>query len=69
MPKKIIENKFILLAARVLDHKIGFEDNDKPDIPPLPISLALLSLTIRLVILLVNFITCAFVIANILHHW
>jgi hypothetical protein len=69
MFKKIIRNKFILFLARTIDYRIGLGDNEKPDLPLLTVELALLSLAVKLMIILINFVTCAFVIANIIHHW
>jgi len=42
---------------------------NKPDVPVLPVNYALASFFLRFIIVLVNFITCAFIIANIIHHW
>ena len=67
--KKIIENRFFLILARTIDHRIGKTDEDHPAIPILTLEEALVSFFIRFIILFVNFATCAFVIANILHHW
>lgn len=69
MLKKLVSHKFVLFLARTMDYRIGTNDDDKPEVPILPVEMALLSLAIRFVIVLVNFITCGFVIANILHHW
>lgn len=69
MFNKLVGHKLVLLTARVLDHKIGINDSDKPDLPVLPANLALLSLIIRLIVILVNFVTCGFVITSIIHHW
>lgn len=64
-----MNNTLFLLLARTIDHRVGITDESKPDIPVLPIRYALLSFFIRLIIVAVNFATCAFVIANIIHHW
>lgn len=69
MFKKLASHKFVLFLARTMDYRIGREDNDKPEVPILPVEMALLSLGIRFLIVLVNFVTCGFVIANIIHHW
>lgn len=65
----MITNKFFLILARTIDHRVGNTDEDKPDVPILPINYALASFLLRFIIVLVNFITCAFIIANIIHHW
>lgn len=62
-------NKLFLTLARTIDHRVGHTDDSKPDIPILPVKYALISFFIKFIIVLVNFITCAFVIANIIHHW
>ena len=65
----MINNKFFLILARTIDHRVGYTDECKPDVPVLPVKYALISFLIRFVIVLVNFVTCAFIIANIIHHW
>jgi hypothetical protein len=67
--KHIVTNKFFLLLARTIDHRVGYDDVEKPDVPVLPIKYALISFFIRFLIVFVNFVTCAFIIANIVHHW
>lgn len=62
-------NRFLLILARTLDHRIGKTDEEKPELPILTVGEALISLIIRLFIVLVNFVTCGFVIANIIRHW
>lgn len=69
MFKKFIRSRFVLVLARTIDYRIGLKDGEKPDLPILTTGEALLSLFIRFLVLLVNFITCGFVIANIIHHW
>lgn len=61
--------RFILVLARTIDYRIGKSDSDVPDIPILSLQEALVSFFIKFLIVLVNFITCAFVIANVIHHW
>jgi hypothetical protein len=61
--------RFFLVLARTIDHRVGKDDSDKPDIPILTMKEALISFFIKFIIVLVNFITCGFVIANIIHHW
>jgi len=61
--------RFFLVLARTIDHRVGKTDADKPDIPVLTMQEALISFFIKFLIVLVNFITCGFVIASIIHHW
>jgi hypothetical protein len=61
--------RFFLVLARTIDHRVGKTDSDAPDIPVLTMQEALVSFFIKFFIVLVNFITCAFVIASIIHHW
>jgi hypothetical protein len=53
-----------LIWSRTVDHRIGKTDDDKPDIPILKNKDANISLLIRTVIIIVNLITCFFIIAN-----
>jgi hypothetical protein len=64
-----MRNRFLLVLARAIDHRVGYSDKDKPDLPVLTLEEALFSFFLRFVIVLINFITCAFVIANVIHHW
>jgi hypothetical protein len=66
---KKIDNRLLLVLARVLDHRIGVTDDDAPEMPILTVKEALVSMFVRFLIVLVNFLTCAAVIANIIHHW
>lgn len=61
--------RFLLIIARAIDYRIGISDDDKPDVPVLRVYEAWAAFCIKLLIILVNFTTCAFVIANIIHHW
>lgn len=65
----IVNNKFFLILARTIDHRVGKTDECQPNIPVLPVKYALISFFIRFMIIIVNFITCGFIIANIIHHW
>jgi hypothetical protein len=67
--KKELKNRWVLILARVIDHRIGRTDEEKPEIPTLTVEEALVSFALRLLIVLVNFLTCAAVVANIVHHW
>ena len=58
-----------LIWSRTVDHRIGKTDDDKPDIPILKNKDANISLLIRTVIIIVNIITCFFIIANVIRHW
>jgi hypothetical protein len=62
-------NRFILILARTIDYRIGYTNDDKPDLPVLNIREALFSFFLKIIIVLINFITCAFVIANVIRHW
>ena len=62
-------SRFFLILARTIDHRIGKTDSDKPDLPILTVEEALVSFFIKFIIVLVNFVTCGFVIANIIRHW
>lgn len=62
-------HKVWLIWSRTIDHRVGFSDEDKPTIPNLKVRDANISLIIRTLIVLVNFITCGFIIANCIRHW
>ena len=61
--------RFFLVLARTIDHRVGKTDTDLPDIPILTMQEALISFAIKFFIVLVNFVTCAFVISSIIRHW
>lgn len=65
----VLLNRKLLILARAIDHRVGKDDYDKPDIPILTQTEAWTAFIIKLVIILVNFITCGFIIANTIHHW
>jgi hypothetical protein len=65
----MLKNKFFLTLARTIDHRVGLTDEEHPIVPVLPVKYALMSFFIKFTIFLVNFITCGFVIVNIIHHW
>lgn len=65
----MITNKFFLILARTIDHRVGNTDDEHPIVPVLPVKYALISFFIRFIIVMVNFITCGFIIANIIYHW
>jgi len=67
--KKVVTSKFFLVLARTIDHRVGLDDNERPDIPILPLNYALFSFFLRFLIVMINFITCTFVIFSIIHHW
>ena len=69
MEVKIMVYRFFLVLARTIDHRVGKTDSDKPDIPVLTMQEALISFFIKFFIVLVNLITCSFVIANIIRNW
>jgi hypothetical protein len=66
--QKILHRQLLILA-RAIDHRVGRDDDDAPDIPILKQSEAWTAFVIKLSIILVNFITCGFIIANIIYHW
>ena len=61
--------KIWLIWARTIDQRVGLTDEEKPDVPNLKVRDANISLIIRTLIVIVNFITCGFIIANAIHHW
>jgi hypothetical protein len=61
--------KLWLIWARTLDHRVGRTDDDEPDIPILSLQDAKFSLILRTIIVLLNMITCLFIIANIIKNW
>jgi len=61
--------KIWLIWARTIDHRVGMTDECKPEIPTLRVRDANISLIIRTLIVLINFITCGFIIANVIRHW
>ena len=61
--------KLWLIWARTLDHRVGRTDDDQPDIPILSLQDAQFSLILRTIIVLLNMITCLFIIANIIKNW
>lgn len=66
---KTIKNRFLLILARIIDHRIGLSDEEKPDLPLLTVEEAIFAFFLRLIMILVQFITCGFVIANVIRHW
>jgi len=61
--------KLWLIWCRTVDHRIGRTDDDQPDIPILTLKQAQVSLLCRTLLVLVNVITCGFIVANIIHKW
>ena len=58
-----------LIWSRTVDHRIGKTDDDEPDIPILSLKQANVSLILRTIIVIINVITCFFIIANVIRHW
>lgn len=58
-----------LIWSRAIDHHVGMTDDEHPRIPNLKVGHANISLILRTLIVIVNFITCGFIIANAIHHW
>lgn len=66
--KKTVLN-FWLIWSRAIDHRVGLTDDAEPQVPNLKVRDANISLMIRTLIVIVNFITCGFIIANAIRHW
>lgn len=66
---RIIRNRFLLILARAMDYRIGSTDMDRPDLPILRREEALIAFLFKFLIVMVNFITCGFVIASVIRHW
>lgn len=64
-----IENRALLVLARVMDHRIGRTDDERPELPVLTVEEALTAFFVKFLIVLVNFVTCGFVIASVIRHW
>jgi len=58
-----------LIWCRTVDHRIGKTDDDEPQIPILSLEQANVSLIFRTSIIIINIITCFFIVANIIHKW
>ena len=61
--------KLWLIWSRTVDHRVGRTDEDQPDIPVLSLKEANISLAIRTIIVIINVVTCGFIIANVIRHW
>ena len=59
----------LLILARAIDHRVGQDDYDSPDVPIFTQYEAWTAFWVKLSIILINFITCGFIIANVWHHW
>jgi len=64
-----VVKKLWLIWCRTVDHRIGKTDEDEPNIPILSLRQAQISLLMRTSIIIVNLITCFFIMANIIHKW
>jgi hypothetical protein len=62
-------NRTLLVICRAIDYRIGRSDEDTPDLPILTQDEAWAAFLLKLLIIFINFLTCACVIANIIHHW
>ncbi len=58
-----------LIWCRTVDHRIGKTNDDEPNIPILSLKQAQISLIIRSFIIVINLVTCFFIMANIVHKW
>ena len=65
---KFLKNLWLILS-RPVDDRIGKTDEDEPDIPILTLRQAQISLFFRTFIILVNLITCFFIVGIIIHKW
>ncbi len=61
--------KIWLIWARTLDHRVGRTNEDQPDIPILSLKQARISLVLRTIIVVLNMVTCLFIIANVIKNW
>lgn len=64
-----IESKWVMVLARAMDHRIGIKDEDPPELPRLTVEEAMVSFWIRLTLVVLNLVTCGFVMANVIRHW
>lgn len=62
-------NRQLLILARAIDHRVGKSDYDAPNIPILTQAEAWTAFWVKFSIILINFITCGFIIANTIRHW
>ena len=60
---------FWLIWSRTLDHRVGRTNEDQPDIPILSLKQARVSLILRTIIVVLNMVTCFFIIANVIKNW
>ena len=61
--------RIIFIIARTIDYRIGLRDSDKPDLPLLTFEEAVVSFSLKLLIMIIELTTCVAVIANVIHHW
>lgn len=61
--------KLWLVWARTLDHRVGKTNEDQPDVPILTLREARFSLALRTIIVILNMVTCLFIIANVIKNW
>lgn len=57
------------VLARALDYHIGRNDEEEPKVPVLSMRHSRKGLWMRLVLQLVNWLTCFFIIAGVIRHW
>jgi hypothetical protein len=57
------------VLARALDYHIGRNDEDEPKVPVLSMRHSRKGLWMRLVLQLVNWLTCFVIIAGVIRHW
>lgn len=59
----------ILILARAINHRVGKTDYDTPNVPILTQEEAWTAFWIKLVLIILNFVTCGFIVANTIRHW
>ena len=67
--KLVKYNKLEKIIARIIDYPIADADEDKPDLPILPVKQAKVALYGRAIDRFVMWLTCFFIIAGVIRHW
>lgn len=57
------------VMARTLDYVLGRTDDDEPKVPVLTMRQARIGLYMRMILQIVNWFTCFFIIAGVIRHW
>lgn len=58
-----------MIWARALDYQIGKTDKDIPQLPVLSLKEAKVALGIKTFLILLETVTCFFVMASVIRHW